>query len=226
MVVKSAARLKNLAPDAITVADPLALSGCLACSRAGRPPSRTDTHQRSRTPQRRNERLRRTGRSGRTAQPAGDASGDHLAGPALGRAGRAGDRGRHRAGRRWSGSSPVETTNVQLPTGDRLQIPTGAETLRLKSYLVMCRNTHPGFRRVCRIGRLDGDSNCCSGAGVNGPVLLWRPLEETMGRHPVGTPPGRPTTVGRARHQDVGPRGGGRLGEGQGALPIGGGSDA
>jgi heme transporter len=37
--------------------------------------------------------------------------------------------------------SPVETTNVQLPTGDRLQIPTGAETLRLKSYLIMCRNT-------------------------------------------------------------------------------------
>jgi RND superfamily putative drug exporter len=37
--------------------------------------------------------------------------------------------------------SPVETTNVQLPTGDRLQIPTGAETLRLKSYLLMCRNT-------------------------------------------------------------------------------------
>ena len=36
--------------------------------------------------------------------------------------------------------SPVETTNVQLPTGDRLQIPTGAETLRLKSYLIMCRN--------------------------------------------------------------------------------------
>jgi RND superfamily putative drug exporter len=34
--------------------------------------------------------------------------------------------------------SPVETTNVQLPTGDRLQIPTGAETLRLKGYLIMC----------------------------------------------------------------------------------------
>jgi RND superfamily putative drug exporter len=38
-------------------------------------------------------------------------------------------------------SSPVETTNVQLPTGDRLQIPTGAETLRLQSYLIMCRNS-------------------------------------------------------------------------------------
>ena len=35
----------------------------------------------------------------------------------------------------------METTNVPLPTGDRLQIPTGAETLRLKSYLVMSRNS-------------------------------------------------------------------------------------
>jgi RND superfamily putative drug exporter len=41
--------------------------------------------------------------------------------------------------------SPMETTNVQLPTGDRLQIPTGAETLRLKSYLIMCRNTSRDF---------------------------------------------------------------------------------
>jgi RND superfamily putative drug exporter len=41
--------------------------------------------------------------------------------------------------------SPMETTNVQLPTGDRLQIPTGAETLRLKSYLIMCRNSTKDF---------------------------------------------------------------------------------
>ena len=39
----------------------------------------------------------------------------------------------------------METTNVQLPTGDRLQIPTGAETLRLKSYLIMCRNSARDF---------------------------------------------------------------------------------
>ena len=42
-------------------------------------------------------------------------------------------------------NSPMETTNVQLPTGDRLQIPTGAETLRLKSYLIMCRNSTKDF---------------------------------------------------------------------------------
>ena len=29
MVVKSAAKLKNLAPQAVTVADPLAFSGCM-----------------------------------------------------------------------------------------------------------------------------------------------------------------------------------------------------
>ncbi|MGF2952262.1 hypothetical protein ACOJVP_07945, partial [Mycobacterium sp. THU-M116] len=37
--------------------------------------------------------------------------------------------------------SPVETANVQLPSGDRLLVPTGAEALRLKGYLIMCRNT-------------------------------------------------------------------------------------
>ena len=37
--------------------------------------------------------------------------------------------------------SPMETTNVQLPTGDRLRIPTGAETLRLQGYLLLCRNS-------------------------------------------------------------------------------------
>jgi heme transporter len=37
--------------------------------------------------------------------------------------------------------SPVETTHVQLPTGDRLLVPTGAEALRLKCYLIMRRNS-------------------------------------------------------------------------------------
>ncbi len=44
--------------------------------------------------------------------------------------------------------SPVETTFVQLPTGDRLQVPTAAETLRLKSYLVLCRNTRADFAEL------------------------------------------------------------------------------
>ena len=41
--------------------------------------------------------------------------------------------------------APVETTAVLLPTGDRLQIPTGAETLRLKGYLIMCRNSRRDY---------------------------------------------------------------------------------
>ena len=67
-------------------------------------------------------------------------SGHHVAGPAVGRARRS-ETEAEADRRRWNGSSPMETTNVQLPTGDRLQIPTGAETLRLKSYLIMCRNS-------------------------------------------------------------------------------------
>jgi RND superfamily putative drug exporter len=32
-----------------------------------------------------------------------------------------------------------------LPTGDRLLIPTGAEALRLKGYLIMCRNSRRDY---------------------------------------------------------------------------------
>ena len=39
----------------------------------------------------------------------------------------------------------METTHVQLPTGDRLLIPTGAEALRLKGYLIMCRNSRRDY---------------------------------------------------------------------------------
>jgi RND superfamily putative drug exporter len=42
---------------------------------------------------------------------------------------------------KYARRSPVETTHVQLPTGDRLLVPTGAEALRLKGYLIMCRNS-------------------------------------------------------------------------------------
>jgi len=48
-------------------------------------------------------------------------------------------------------SSPVETTSVQLPTGDRLQIPTAAETLRLKGYLLMCRNSSRDYSEFAEL---------------------------------------------------------------------------
>jgi len=147
-MVKSAAKLKDLAPDAITVADPLAFSGC---TRNGDQPG---------------------------AGAAGFGSNGNTAGRSAVRATGSSQGRRYRNGARrpvpWAGRgvhpvtiwkgrlsvvldalevdatdpfapverrSPVETANVQLPTGDRLQIPTGAETLRMKGYLLLCRNS-------------------------------------------------------------------------------------
>jgi RND superfamily putative drug exporter len=144
MVVKSAARLKSLAPDTITVADPLALGVAPATQpmpaivnggghRNGgthgngmkngksRPPSLPEVHP-------------VTIWRGRlsVALDALETEADAERAPV-------------------ARSSPVETTNVQLPTGDRLQVPTGAETLRLKSYLVMCRNTTRDFAEFAEL---------------------------------------------------------------------------
>ena len=55
--------------------------------------------------------------------------------------------------------SPVETTNVALPTGDRLQIPTGAETLRLQSYLVLCRNNRADYVQLAELVDANGVDN-------------------------------------------------------------------
>ena len=159
MVVKSAAKLKTMAPHAITVADPLAFSGCLPskgsieCIKGGDAP--------------------RQGRAVATII-------GHTNGHANGHAAMNGKTMKIRRGPRpvhpvtmWRGrlsvaldaleteadtesppverSSPMETTNVQLPTGDRLQIPTGAETLRLKSYLIMCRNSTKDFAEFAHL---------------------------------------------------------------------------
>jgi RND superfamily putative drug exporter len=145
MVVKSAAKLKHLAPDSITVADPLAFSGCsrLGEELNGHAPAGLQVSSNGH---------RTIGRSYRNGN--GNGNGRRLT-PWAGR-------GVHPV-TMWRGRlsvaldaleidatseavpverrSPVETTNVQLPTGDRLQIPTGAETLRMKGYLLMCRNS-------------------------------------------------------------------------------------
>ena len=163
IVLKSAARLKNLVPDAITVADPLAFIGC---GRASEPVKLKDSTYVAST-------------ATRQLAVIGTPSGDNGAnGPSAARKLVGGRSHRGAASRPaprtirpvhpvtlWRGRlavaldalaaqaaddetehpqferrSPVETTNVQLPTGDRLQIPTGAETLRLKGYLIMSRN--------------------------------------------------------------------------------------
>ncbi len=110
MVVKSAARLKNLAPDTITVADPLALSGCLPSGEPA-PRPRQRPYQRSCAPQRLDEP---SGQS-RAALPARGPSGGHVGGPALGRARRAGDRGRRGSG---TGGAEQPDGDHQRPVAD------------------------------------------------------------------------------------------------------------
>jgi heme transporter len=166
IVLKSAARLKHLVPDAITVADPLAFTGC------GR-----------------NGGLREHVKGGDDATThslavAGTAPGGN--GHSMTRkfvGGLSHRNGVNRATPRavrpvhpvtlWRGRlsvaldaleteaetdqpsferrSPVETTHVQLPTGDRLQIPTGAETLRLKGYLIMSRNSSRDYAEFAEL---------------------------------------------------------------------------
>ena len=48
---------------------------------------------------------------------------------------------------------------MQLPTGDRLQIPTGAETLRLQSYLVLCRNSRADYVQLAELVDANGLEN-------------------------------------------------------------------
>jgi RND superfamily putative drug exporter len=128
MVVKSAAKLKSLAPHAVTVADPLALGSCCPTKKMRSAERLNGTH-RGGIPNGETVKTKLpvhpvTLWRGRlsVALDALEAQTDHARPPMERR-------------------SPVETTNVQLPTGDRLQIPTGAETLRLKGYLIMCRNS-------------------------------------------------------------------------------------
>ncbi len=146
MVVKSAARLKNLAPDTITVADPLAL-GAVPVTQ----PIPAVVNGNAHSPSHRNGATNgvKNGKSGPASLP-----GLHPVTIWRGRLSVAldaletqADSERAPVARR----SPVETTNVQLPTGDRLQVPTGAETLRLKSYLVMCRNTTRDFAEFAEL---------------------------------------------------------------------------
>ncbi|WP_163696336.1 MMPL family transporter [Mycolicibacterium sarraceniae] len=145
MVVKGAARLKNLAPDAVSVADPLAFSGCDEL--AGRVKGSDDARaqpMRVGAGSTATVKFIRGYRSARLSTPRpvhpvtmwrGRLA---IALDALETGADTADGGVERL-------SPVETTNVQLPTGDRLQIPTCAETLRMQAYLIMCRNTRSDF---------------------------------------------------------------------------------
>jgi uncharacterized membrane protein YdfJ with MMPL/SSD domain len=150
MVVKSAAKLKDLAPDAITVADPLAFSGS---SRIEKPEDRRN----GTGPQPKHNNKWSYGRAMRTGgrrQMPWAGRGVHPVTVWRGRLSVALDAlqiDAHNSGAPMERRSPMETTNVQLPTGDRLQIPTGAETLRLKGYLLMCRNTSRDYAEFAEL---------------------------------------------------------------------------
>lgn len=173
MVLKSAAKLKHLAPDAICVPDPLAFTGCGRSANGaggvrGQGPGQiphqvnltdggvgvavgTDAakngnngHQRGASGAKklvdglasRNGIARSMPWADRPVHPVTLWRGRlSVAIDALETSAGAADRPE------YARRCPVETTNVQLPTGDRLQVPTGAETLRLKGYLIMCRNS-------------------------------------------------------------------------------------
>lgn len=143
-MVKSAARMKDLAPNTVTVADPLAFSGCQPIEQRMVARNGGDQTVRLRTPVRRirnghaDGAIDARGSTVRTTLPV------HPVTLWRGRLSVALDALETEADTERAPverQGPVETTNVQLPTGDRLQIPTGAETLRLKSYLIMCRNS-------------------------------------------------------------------------------------
>ena len=69
---------------------------------------------------------------------------------------------------RFERSSPMETTHVQLPTGDRLQVPTGAETLRLKGYLIMSRNSSRDYAEFAElVDTMDAETAAVVLAGMD-----------------------------------------------------------
>jgi heme transporter len=169
IVLKSAAKLKHLVPDAICVADPLAFTGCernhdlrgrvksddddathrFAVPAGALGAAATDGQSKARKfvggLSNRNGAGRATSRAGRAVHPVTLWRGRLLV--ALDALEAEADIDHPRFERR----SPVETTHVQLPTGDRLQVPTGAETLRLKGYLIMCRNSSRDYAEFAEL---------------------------------------------------------------------------
>ena len=168
MVVRNAARLRELAPDAVSVVDPLAFTGCASVN--GEEPDDTAAPL----------RLAAT-IGGALDRRRGRASGAPRSVALFGT-----KRGAVHPVTMWRGrlavaldaletdaavhrSSPVETTNVQLPTGDRLQIPTAAETLRMQSFLVLCRNSAADFAAITDLADAMGERNAAHVlAGVDG----------------------------------------------------------
>ncbi len=190
-VLKSAARLKRLAPDAICVADPLAFTGC---GRNGQLRGRVKGGDGATTD--------RVGPVGAAAAANGQPKARKFVGGlshrnGVGRAAPRAIRPVHpvtlwrgrltvaldaletQADPRFERRSPVETTHVQLPTGDRLQIPTGAETLRLKGYMIMCRNSSRDFAEFAElVDAMDAETAAVVLAGMDRYYCCQSPRQQ------------------------------------------------
>jgi RND superfamily putative drug exporter len=165
LVVRDATRLRELAPDAVSVIDPMAFSGC--GSAAG-----TDGRELAAAAPLRLAATIGGALDRRRTRPAGAPRSSTL-------------RPVHPVPM-WRGRlavaldaletesvvarrGPVETTNVQLPTGDRLQIPTAAETLRMTGFLALCRNTRTDFADLADLADAVGVDNAAKVlAGIDG----------------------------------------------------------
>jgi RND superfamily putative drug exporter len=181
-VMRDAARLRDLAPVTVSILDPLAFSGRgepsgsgarkLPAELAGRTP--VAAMRRSGTAATADRRRAQSSRGRRSDVPRPV----HPVTVWRGRLVIALDaletRGESADALRRSG--PLETTNVQLPTGDRLQIPTAAETLRMKAFLVLCRNSRADFIDLADLADAMGVDNAAAVlAGIDRYYSAGRP---------------------------------------------------
>ncbi len=157
-VVRNAARLKELAPETVSIVDPLAFSGCGEGSSRRREPvvaARSGSLAAVVDRRRAQPQAGPRSASNRALHPVTMWRGRlSVALDALQAGGESAQAMRR--------SGPVETTYVQLPTGDRLQIPTAAETLRMKAFLVLCRNTRADFSDLADLADAMGVDNAAS----------------------------------------------------------------
>ncbi len=149
-VVRSAVRLRRLAPQTVSIVDPLVFSGCEV--RGDARPVTAGLRTRPRSPRGpRSAGLRSvhpvTMWRRRLSVALEALTNQNIAEAAVRRTG------------------PVETTSVQLSTGDRLQIPTAAETVRMKSYLLLCRNSRADFTELADLADAMGVDNAALALG-------------------------------------------------------------
>ena len=206
-VVKSAAKLKTLAPQTITVADPLAFSGCaplgaslsthvkggdepLAALRPGARQERSDPGRTGDTLRLNGLNRRRSGESNGSGRftchrrsipsPRARPPGDHVAREARGGPRCAGHGSR---GRSAHGATAQSHGDHQRAAADRRPL---ADSHRRRNPAFEELPDHvpqqcQGLRRVCRSGRVNGDSDRGRRTGRNGPSITLENGREASG---------------------------------------------